>query len=155
MIVISFIHPKSEVDKKAKLGKNVYVAAFASIRADEGEIEIGDCTSIQESCVVHGKNVRIGSHVTVGHGAIVHGCVVEDEVLIGMHATLLNNCHIGAQSIIAAGALVPEGAVIPPRSVVMGMPGKVVRQATEEDIRRIRESAQSYVDKVKALGKDD
>jgi len=155
VIVISFIHPKSDVDKKAKLGKNVYVAAFASIRADEGSIEIGDCTSIQESCVVHGKNVKIGSRVTVGHGAIVHGCVVEDEVLVGMHATLLNGCRIGKSSIVAAGALVLENAIIPPRSVVMGMPAKVVRTCTEEDIGRIRQSAQSYVDKVKKMGKAD
>ncbi len=152
---ISFIHPKSDVDANAHLGKNVYVAAFAAIRADEDEIFIGDCTSIQESCVVHGRNVRIGSHVTVGHGAIVHGCQVEDHVLIGMHATLLSGCRIGEYSIIAAGALVLENAVIPPRSVVMGMPGKVVRACTEEDVKRIEFSANSYVEKIKAMGKFD
>jgi len=153
--MMSFVHLKSEVDKKAKLGKNVYVAAFAAIRADEGSIEIGDCTSIQESCVVHGKNVKIGSYVTVGHGAIVHGCRVGDRVLIGMHATLLDGCEIGEDSIIAAGALVLENAIIPPRSVVMGVPGKVVRETQEEDIERIMESAQSYLGKLKKMGKGD
>ncbi|VVB56966.1 Carbonic anhydrase [uncultured archaeon] len=152
---MSFIHPKSDIDPKAKLGKNVYAAAFAAVRADEGEIVIGDCTSIQESCVVHGRNVKIGSHVTIGHGAIVHGCQVGDHVLIGMHATLLSGCQIGDHSIIAAGALVVENAVIPPRSVVMGVPGKVVRQVNEDDLKRIEFSAQSYVNKVKAMGKFD
>ncbi len=152
---MSFIHPKSEVDSRAKLGRNVYVAAFAAIRADEGEIEIGDCTSVQESCVVHGHRVKIGSYVTVGHGAIVHGCSVGSHVLIGMHATLLNKCQIGEHSIIAAGALVLENAVIPPHSVVMGVPGKVVRQASEDDLKRIDFSAQSYVDKLKAMKKYD
>jgi carbonic anhydrase/acetyltransferase-like protein (isoleucine patch superfamily) len=152
---MSFIHPKSDVDSKAKLGKNVYVAAFAAIRADEGEIEIGDCTSVQESCVVHGRGVKIGSHVTVGHGAIVHGCSVGSHVLVGMHATLLNKCEIGGHSIIAAGALVLENSVIPPRSVVMGVPGKVVRSCTDDDLKRIEFSAQSYVDKLKAIGKYD
>ncbi len=152
---MSFIHPKSDVDEKAKLGRNVYVAAFAAVRADEGEIQIGDCTSIQESCVVHGRNVRIGHHVTVGHGAIVHGCQVGDHVLVGMHATLLSGCQIGEYSIIAAGALVLENALIPPKSVVMGVPGKVVRQTSDDDVKRICFSAQSYLDKLKAMGKSD
>ncbi|MFH1095338.1 MAG: gamma carbonic anhydrase family protein [Candidatus Micrarchaeota archaeon] len=137
------------------MGKNVYVAAFAAVRADEDEIVIGDCTSIQESCVVHGRGVKIGDYVTIGHGAIVHGCVVSNHVLIGMHATLLNQCQIGEYSIIAAGALVLEKAVIPARSVVMGVPGKVVRTCTEDDVKRIDFSAQSYVDKLKAMGKLD
>jgi carbonic anhydrase/acetyltransferase-like protein (isoleucine patch superfamily) len=133
---MSFIHPKSDVDPKAKLGKNVYVAAFASIHADEGEIEIGDCTSIQESCVLHGKRVKIGSNVTVGHGAIVHGCELGDRVLVGMNATILCGAKVGDDCIIAAGAVVREGDIIPPKSIVMGVPGKVRRVCTEEDLER-------------------
>ena len=114
---MKFINPKAEVDPRARLGDNVYIAAFACIRADEGEITIGDNTSVQESCTVHGKNVSIGNNVTVGHGAVVHGCTVKDNVLIGMNSTLLNNCEIGEWSIVAAGAVVTEGSKIPPNSV--------------------------------------
>lgn len=152
---MSFIHPKSDVDPKAKLGKNVYIAAFAAIRADEGEVVVGDCSSVQESCVVHGKNVKIGHHVTVGHGAIVHGCDVGDYCIIGMNATLLSGCKIGEGSLIAAGAVVLEGQVIPPQSVVVGVPAKVLRVCSEEDARRIEAAAQNYIEKLKAMGKYD
>ncbi len=152
---MSFIHPKSDVDKKVKLSPNTYIAAFAAIRADEGEIRIGKCVSIQESCVVHGPGVEIGDNVTIGHGAIVHGCKVGSNVLVGMHATLLTGCEIGEWSIIAAGALVPEGMKIPPRSVVMGLPAKVVRQCTDADIERIKFSSQSYLNKLEKMNKKD
>ena len=152
---MSFIHPKSDVDKKVKISPNTYIAAFASVRADEGEIKLGKCISIQESCVVHGSGVEIGDEVTVGHGAIVHGCKVKNNVLIGMHATLLSGCEISEWSIIAAGSVVVEGAKIPPKSVVMGVPGKVVRQVAEKDIARIKFSTKSYLDKLKEMGKFD
>lgn len=152
---MSFINPKSDVDPKARLGKNVYIAAFACIRADEGEISIGECTSIQEGCTVHGKGVKIGSNVTVGHGAIVHGCTVSDNVLVGMNATLLNGCEIGEWSIIAAGAVVTEGAKIPAGSIVAGVPGKILRQTGEKDRQLIRDSCEEYLKKLKKMGKFD
>ncbi|MFH1056947.1 MAG: gamma carbonic anhydrase family protein [Candidatus Micrarchaeota archaeon] len=148
---MNFIHPKSEVDNRAKLGDNVYVAAFACIRADEGEIRIGNNTSIQESCVVHGSGVSIGNNVTVGHGAIVHGCKVADNVLVGMNATLLSGCEIGEWSIIAAGAVVLENARIPPYSVCAGVPAKVLRQVSEEDKQLIRSSCENYLAKLREM----
>lgn len=150
---MSFIHPKSEVDPKAKLGKNVYIAAFACIRADEGEIGIGDCTSIQESCVVHGKNVKIGKNVTVGHGAIVHGCTVNDNVLIGMNATLLDGCEIGGWCIVAAGAVVTEGMKVPEGNVVAGVPAKVIKQCGGKERKLVADSCENYLGKLRRLGK--
>ncbi|VVC01840.1 Carbonic anhydrase [uncultured archaeon] len=149
---MSFVHPKSDVDAAAKLGRNVYIAAFASIRADEGSVEVGNNASIQESCVVHGKNVRIGNNVTVGHGAIVHGCRISDNALIGMNATLLNNCEIGEWSIVAAGAVVTEGMKVPPGSIVAGVPAKILRPATEADKKLITGSCENYLQKLRKMG---
>ena len=150
---MAYIHPKSEVDAAAKLGKNVYISAFAVIHADEGSVEVGDNTSIQETCVVHGQNVRIGKNVTVGHGAIVHGCLVSDNVLIGMNATLLNGCEIGEWSIVAAGAVVTEGMRVPPGGIVAGVPAKILRQATEADKKLIADSCENYLQKLRKMGK--
>ncbi len=150
---MGFVHPKSEVDPRAKLGKNVYVAAFACIRADEGEISIGNNTCIQDGCIVHGENVRIGSNVTVGHGAIVHGCTVGDNVLVGMNATLLDGCEIGEWSIVAAGAVVTEGMAVPAGSIAAGVPAKILRQATDKDRRLIVASCENYLAKLKGMGK--
>jgi carbonic anhydrase/acetyltransferase-like protein (isoleucine patch superfamily) len=151
VIGVTFIHPKAEVDSKAKLGKNVYVSAFAAINANEGEIEIGDNTSIQECCVLHGERVRIGKNVTVGHGAIIHGASIGDNVLIGMNSTILDNAEVGDWCIIGAGAVVTGGAKIPEGSVVLGVPGKVVRKINEEDRKLIRESAGGYLRKQELL----
>ena len=148
---MSFLHPKSDVDAAAKLGKNIYIAAFAAIRADEGSIKIGSSTSIQESCVVHGKNVAIGNNVTVGHGAIVHGCKISDNVLVGTNATLLNGCMIGEWSIVAAGAVVTEGMNVPAGSIVAGVPAKILRQTTGADKKLIHESCENYLQKLKKM----
>ncbi|MCX6777943.1 MAG: gamma carbonic anhydrase family protein [Candidatus Micrarchaeota archaeon] len=146
------IHPKSEVDSRAKLGKNVTVCAFAVIKADEGEIEIGENSSIQETCVLHGPGVRIGRNVTVGHGAIVHGARVGDNVLVGMGAILMDGAEIGDWCIIAAGSLVPPNSKIPPNSVVMGSPAKIIRETSEKDKRLIVESYENYLRKMKKRG---
>lgn len=150
---MSFIHPKSEVGPNVRLGKNVYIAAFACLRSDEGKIEIGDNTSIQEGCVVHGAGVRIGNNVTVGHGAIVHGCKVGDNCLVGMHATLLDGCVIGEWCIVAAGAVVTEGMEVPSGSLVAGVPAKVLRQLEEKDKERIISSCENYLQKLRKMGK--
>ncbi|VVC01193.1 Carbonic anhydrase [uncultured archaeon] len=152
---MGFLHPKSEVDPRAKLGKNVYIAAFACIRADEGSIEIGDNTSIQEGCVVHGKNVKIGSNVTLGHGAIAHGCTIRGNALVGMNTTLLDGCDIGEWSIVAAGAVVTEGVKIPANSLVAGVPGKILREINEKDRQLIRNSCDNYLKKLKEMDKLD
>jgi carbonic anhydrase/acetyltransferase-like protein (isoleucine patch superfamily) len=149
---VSFIHPKSDVDPKAIIGKNVYVAAFAAIRADEGIVSVGDCSSVQESCVLHGKNVSVGKRVTIGHGAIVHGCKVGDNVLVGMNATLLTGCEIGEWSIVAAGAVVTENMKIPSNSLVAGVPAKILRQTDEKDKQAIRDACENYLAKLSCLG---
>ncbi|MBI2940882.1 MAG: gamma carbonic anhydrase family protein [Chloroflexi bacterium] len=127
-------------------GASIWFNAVA--RGDIAPIRIGDCTNVQDHCTVHvdaGLPAIIGDYVTVGHGAIVHGARVEDNVLIGMHATVLSGATIGANSIIGAGALVTENTRIPAGSLVLGVPGKVVRATTSEEHERIRASALGYV----------
>lgn len=113
-------------DVTLKRGTSVFYSAV--LRADSGSITIGENTNIQDGAVLHtaaAHDVVVGSNVTIGHCALVHGCTVEDGALIGMHATVLSGAHIGAGSVVAAGALVTEGMAVPPDSVVMGVPGKV------------------------------
>lgn len=155
-----------EKRKEPVFGENVYVAPgavvigdvtlkdragvwfHAVVRAEEAKITIGKDTNIQDNCVLHvdsGADVTIGDGVTVGHGAILHGCTVGDHTLIGMGAIVLNHAVIGSNCIVGAGALVPEHKIIPDNSVVFGSPAKVVRTVTEEEARHIRENAEHYV----------
>jgi carbonic anhydrase/acetyltransferase-like protein (isoleucine patch superfamily) len=121
-----------------------------TIRGDTNSIRIGEETSIQDNSVLHCDpgpfRLQIGSRVTVGHQAMLHGCTIEDECLIGIAAVILNGAKIGSGSVIAAGAVVPEGADIPEGSMVMGVPGKIKRPVTEEERRRFRVNAQHYVE---------
>ncbi|MDY6789210.1 MAG: gamma carbonic anhydrase family protein, partial [Candidatus Nanohaloarchaea archaeon] len=146
----AFVHPESTVIGEVKVGKESSIWPSASVRGDSNSIDIGEETSVQDSAVIHTeskKSAEIGDRVTIGHNAIVHACKVEDEVLIGMGATVLSGAKIGKHSIIAAGALVPEGKEVPEGSVVMGVPGEVVRDIKVDDIQYIRENAQVYVEK--------
>lgn len=121
----------------------------AVLRGDAGPIRVGGGSNIQDNCVLHcelGQPLILGQNVVVGHGAILHGCTVEDGCLIGMGATLLDGCVIGEGSIVATGALVPRGKVIPPRSLVMGVPGKVVRPVTDQEAADTIANAQWYVE---------
>ena len=152
--------------KLPKLGERVFIADGAKII---GDVEIGDHSSVWFNCVVRGDvdYIRIGKHtniqdgsvchvmkdefplilqdyVTVGHAATLHGCTIESHCLIGMRATILNNAKVGAHSIVAAGALITEGMVIPSRSLVMGMPAKVKRPLTDEEVAGIDEYARRY-----------
>ena len=136
------------------LGAFVSVWYGAVLRGDEGPIHIGDGSNIQDNCVVHctaGMPVSVGRNVVVGHGAILHSCTVEDGCLIGMGATLLDGCVIGQGSIVAAGALVSPGKIIPPGSMVLGVPGKVVRTVTEEEQAATQAGAEHYV----AIGREE
>ena len=112
-------------------------------------IKIGARTNIQDGCVLHGMKklhfTKLGDDVTVGHGAILHGCRIEDRCLIGMGAIVLNGAVVGSGSIIAAGTLVAEGTEIPPRSLVMGSPGKVRRQPPDEEDASIMRYAENYI----------
>lgn len=120
----------------------------AVLRGDTEPIRIGESSNVQDNATLHadpGYPCTVGSFVTIGHNAVVHGCTVEDNVLIGMQATVLNGATIGRGSIVGAGALIPENASIPPGSLVVGIPGRVVRALRPEEIERIRQSAESYV----------
>ena len=130
------------------LGKDVTLWYHRTLRGDVDAITVGEGSNIQDGCVIHcdtGNPTRIGSHVVVGHNAILHGCTVGDGCLIGMGAVVLNGAVIGAGSLIGAGALVPGGKKIPEGSLVMGVPGKVVRALTEQERQQILEDAADYV----------
>jgi len=135
------------------IGRNCGIWPNAVIRGDEEQIAIGNETSVQDNAVLHcgyGYPMTIGNHVTIGHGAIVHGCTIGDDTLIGMGAIILNGAKIGRGCIIGAGALVTEGTQIPDYSVAFGTPAKVMRRAREKDIEHNRKNADEYV----ALAKD-
>lgn len=130
------------------IGEQSSVWFNAVIRGDTTPIRIGQRTNIQDGCILHadpGFPCEIGNGVTLGHGAIIHGAVLADDVMIGMGAILLNGAQIGEGSIVAAGALVPEGREIPPRSLVVGVPGKVRGTVSEEQLARIHHAAEHYV----------
>jgi carbonic anhydrase/acetyltransferase-like protein (isoleucine patch superfamily) len=143
------------VDQSAQVIGDVEIGAESSVwmnvvmRGDVNTIRVGRRTNIQDGSVVHVMNrthpTTIGDEVTVGHGAIVHGCSIADRVLIGMGAILLNGVSVGADSIVAAGTLLPEGTAVPPRSLVMGSPGKVKRALNDEEVASIRGYAENYV----------
>lgn len=120
----------------------------ATVRSTESYIKIGEGTNVQDNAVIHvgySHPTIIGSYVTIGHGAIVHGCTVDDNVLIGMGAIILNGAKIGKNCIIAAGALIPQNKEIPDNSLVMGSPGKIIRQVTAEEIVQNRKNAENYI----------
>lgn len=121
----------------------------AVVRADLAEIHIGERSNIQDNVSLHGDpghDVRIGTGVSIGHNAVLHGCIVEDDCLIGMGAIVMNGAVVGRGSLIAAGALVPEGMVIPPGSLVAGVPGKVRRSLTAAEVDGIALNATVYLD---------
>ncbi|MCQ1538399.1 gamma carbonic anhydrase family protein [Methanocalculus taiwanensis] len=145
----AFIAGNATVVGDAELGEDVSVWFSAVIRADRVRIVVGDRSNIQDNAVLHGSPgypTTIGSGVSVGHGAILHGCTVLDDVLIGMGAIVMNGAVIGSGSIIGAGAVVTEGKVIPENSIVLGVPGKVISETTEEQRESIRRNASVYVD---------
>jgi carbonic anhydrase/acetyltransferase-like protein (isoleucine patch superfamily) len=130
------------------LGPRASVWYGTVVRGDMDRIVIGEATNLQDGTIVHvdaGRPALIGARVGVGHRAILHGCTVDDECLIGMGSVLLNGVHIGTGSVVAAGAVLREGMVVPPGSVVMGVPGRVVRPVDEELRVRIRETWEHYV----------
>jgi carbonic anhydrase/acetyltransferase-like protein (isoleucine patch superfamily) len=145
----AFVHPDALVFGDVTLGARVSVWPTAVIRGDTGRIVIGDESNVQDGTVVHvdhGFPTTIGSRVAIGHRAIVHGCTVEDDCLIGMGAVLLNGVRVGSGSIVGAGAVCREGMQIPPSSLVLGVPGRLVRETTDADRARIVRTVQSYVE---------
>lgn len=141
------IHPSVYIAPHTYLAGTITIGADSSIwpmtviRAEECPVVIGRQTNLQDGCIVHGDfgfEMIVGDRVTVGHGAILHSTVIEDECLIGIGAVLLNGSRIGRGSLVAARALVPEGMVVPPGSLVMGIPGKIRPLAPEQAARLVR-----------------
>ena len=149
------VHPTAFIDDSAQVIGDVEIGEESSVwmavvvRGDVNRIRIGRRTNVQDGTIVHvmirTHETTIGNNVTIGHRAVVHGCTIEDQCLIGMGAILLNGAHVGAQSIVAAGTLVTEAMKVPPRSLVMGSPGKVKRLLTHAEIADLQTYADRYV----------
>jgi len=148
--VSAYVDSSAQVLGDVALGERSSVWPNAVIRGDVHSVRIGDETNIQDNSVLHVERdlypLTLGDRVTVGHSVVLHGCVVEDDCLIGIGAIVLNGARIGSGSIVGAGALVPERMEVPPKSVVMGVPGTVRRQTSDADLNRIRHNAVDYVE---------
>ena len=145
-----FLAPDAWVIGDVELGDQVSIFFGAVLRGDLLPIRVGRGTNIQEHAMVHTTHGRkpavIGEYCTVGHRAIVHGCTVGNRCLVGMGAIILDETEIGDECVIAAGCLIPEGKTIPPRSMVMGVPGKVVRELTVAEVTMLPVSAERYIE---------
>lgn len=145
----NFIAPSADVIGDVALGSYASVWFNVTIRGDVNWIRIGESSNVQDNAVVHVTNrvapTRIGARVTVGHSAIIHGCTIEDDVLIGMGAIVMDHAVIGQHSIVGAGALVTARTQVPPRSLVLGRPAKVVRTLTEDEVASIQVYAEHYL----------
>ncbi len=145
-----YVDESAQVIGDVELGDHASVWMNAVIRGDVHSIRIGPYSNIQDNCVVHVFKEKhptlVADHVTVGHSVTLHGCRVDSYCLIGMGSTILNDAHVGEGSIVAAGTLVPEGMHIPPKSLVMGVPGRVRRVVTDEEREGIGRYASNYVD---------
>ena len=146
----AYIDPSAQVIGDVVVGERSSIWPNVTARGDVNSIRIGDESNIQDNCVLHCDAglypLAIGSRVTVGHLAMLHGCTIEDDCLIGIGAIVLNGAKIGRGSVIAAGAVVPENAEVPPHSMVMGVPAKVKRELTAEERERFSQNAKHYVE---------
>lgn len=145
----NYVAPSADVIGDVVLGQNASIWFNATVRGDVNWIRIGANSNVQDNAVIHVTHgtapTLIGEYVTVGHGAIVHGCTLEDNVLVGMGAVILDQAVIGKDSIVGAKALVTGRTVIPPRSLVMGSPARVVRELSDEEVEKIRAYADHYL----------
>ena len=143
----SLISDKASIVGEVTINKGCSVWPFASIRGDRAPIVIGEGTSVQDCCVLHcdtGMKIIIGKNVTLGHGAIIHGATIGDDVVIGMNAVVLDEAEVGSGSIVGAGAVVPGGMKIPEMSLVLGVPGKIVKSGDPEIREKAKASAAMY-----------
>ena len=144
----AFVAPGATVVGDVELGPDSGVFYGAVVRGDRSPLRIGANSNLQDNVTVHSDPehpTTIGERVSVGHGAVVHGCTLEDDVLVGMNATVLNGAVVGSGSLVAAGAVVLEGTVVAPGSLVAGVPGKVRRELTDEERRAVSRNAQNYI----------
>ena len=142
-----WVAPTATVIGQVELGQQVSIWFGAVVRADNSKIKLGDFSNVQENAVLHtdaGIEMQIGNYVTIGHQAMLHGCTIGDNSLIGIQAVILNHVVIGKNCIIGANALIPEGKIIPDNSVVMGSPGKVVKTLDKDSIQKLKMSALHY-----------
>lgn len=146
----AWVAPSADLIGDVRLGDRCSVWFGAVIRADNTSIILGEETNFQDGAIGHsdpGAPLTLGARVTVGHQAILHGCTVEDEALIGMGARILNGAVIGSQCIVGAGALVTEGRVFEPRSLIVGSPARAVRLLSDEQVALLKMSAAHYAEK--------
>jgi carbonic anhydrase/acetyltransferase-like protein (isoleucine patch superfamily) len=153
----AFIAWNAEIAGDVTLGERTSVWFSATLRADLASIAIGDGTNIQDGATLHvdaGFPLSLGTGVTVGHNAVLHGCTVGDDTLIGMGAVVLSGAVIGEQCIVGAGALVTEGKRFPPRSIIIGSPARSLRTVDEALLEKIRENGREYVRLAREAGSD-
>lgn len=145
----AYVADSADIIGDVALGEHASVWFRAVLRGDVHHIRIGARTNVQDGAVLHGMKglypVELGDEVTVGHNVTLHGCIIESLCLIGMGSIILNNVRVSEGSIIAAGSLLPEGMIVPPRSLYMGRPARLHRQLTEDDLGVIRRYAANYV----------
>ena len=147
-----YVAPDAAVIGAVSMGNDASVWFQSVVRGDNDLITIGERSNVQDACVLHvddGVPLTIGANVSLGHQVMLHGCTIQDGCLIGINAVVLNHAVIGEGSLIGANALVAEGKEIPPRSLVLGSPGRVVRTLTDAQVAEIKRIAQHYVDKAK------
>ncbi len=152
----AWVHASAVVIGRVKIGPRASIWPGCILRGDIEPIEIGEETSFQDQSVAHtsdGFPVKIGKRVVVGHRATIHGAVVGDDAMVGMGANLLDGSELGAGSILAAGALLTEGKKVPPGSLAVGMPAKVIRAVTAQETERIRQGAAGYVKRMQEYRK--
>jgi carbonic anhydrase/acetyltransferase-like protein (isoleucine patch superfamily) len=149
------ISPKAGIVGDVTIGDECTIFAGAEIRGDSSPVVMGARTNVQENAVIHvdyNFPCTIGNDVTIGHGAIVHGCTLDDLVMVGMGAIVMNGAHIGSESLIGAGALVTQGKEFPPRSLLMGSPARLVRTLSDDEVQNlIVNGANHYVETGKAM----
>jgi carbonic anhydrase/acetyltransferase-like protein (isoleucine patch superfamily) len=143
----AYVAPDASLAGEVRIGRNASVWFQTVLRGDMAPISIGAESNVQDGCVVHvdeGLPAHIGARVTMGHGAIVHGAVIEDDCLVAMRAVVLNGCRVGRNCLIGAGAVLTENTTVPPGSLVLGVPGRLARPLRPEELERIRDNARSY-----------
>ncbi|MBG6191639.1 carbonic anhydrase/acetyltransferase-like protein (isoleucine patch superfamily) [Arthrobacter sp. CAN_A212] len=142
-----FVAPTASIIGDVVLGEDSSAFYGVSVRGDTAPIRVGDGTNLQDNVVLHADPdfpTTVGDRVSIGHTAVIHGCTIGDDCLIGMSATVMNGAVIGAGSLVAAGAVVLEGMQVPPRSLVAGVPAKVRRELTDSEFEKVKQNAASY-----------
>jgi carbonic anhydrase/acetyltransferase-like protein (isoleucine patch superfamily) len=149
-----FVAPNATLIGRVELGHDASIWYGAVVRADNDVIAIGEGSNVQDGCILHtdeGIPMRIGARVTIGHAAVLHGCTVDEESLIGIGSVVLNRAHVPKHCIVGARALITEVKTFSEGSLIIGSPARAVRTLTDEEIASIRESAEHYVRKARAL----